>query len=685
MDPAKSKPNTYASADHNVDRAVHGLGTLPTWALPGIAGRPASDDEKAAIAISRDERDKEFWQRAKATIMEKSLDFQDMEDEFHGTMPAATGHEPTESEPTESEPAEHEPGDFEINIDPSDLIFDMPEAPQVEVEEKDRGGDALVQTFYEGPARCKCCTNWVEKPPPRIPEATQDRYDQAAIRIYKKKGGTKTYGSILGQRIEEIEIQSPVIIKAIQPLLTEVGMPVHSERHGLLMSSPFKELYFAHSKILNLVQQHEPGSLERTHLDVLAQTLDELFADVSREVSELNFEKRASFQYLWTLFPKDIIVYSRVDGQDRLYQVITSEQYKACIHVGCRYVGFNGVRFGARTNFTIQGFNDYKLVSELPVFPLGFHPDPDLEERLADRGSRVLDFQGTSYRNYNGSAKAAKDDDGEEYDKDDELKSYHVTGRVIIDPFAFEKFEPGCVTVLEKMEGAKERSEAEKSEQSSMSAIFCDLARESRKGLRPTIEAQRLNTTRLRKHRECLCLLSPMLPGFSLKINKWHKSLDSPQRNEIVAVHNILAMFRHLEYYQGIIFLTTTTNLLGSIDEAFLSRTNLHIRFPALSAASRRAIWSNFLGRLHFFDPSSIARDDDPGTQPVATYALDLGPEDLDSLAEWNLNGREIKNIVKNAHLICHYSHLNISLDRLMEAIHITTPFAGKVSPDSGA
>ncbi|KAL8960243.1 MAG: hypothetical protein Q9193_003018 [Seirophora villosa] len=47
------------------DRAVHGLGTLPTWALPGAAGRPTSDDEKAAIAIARDERDKKFWQRAK--------------------------------------------------------------------------------------------------------------------------------------------------------------------------------------------------------------------------------------------------------------------------------------------------------------------------------------------------------------------------------------------------------------------------------------------------------------------------------------------------------------------------------------------------------------------------------------------------------------------------------------------
>ncbi|KAL9041607.1 MAG: hypothetical protein Q9180_001168 [Flavoplaca navasiana] len=169
----------------------------------------------------------------------------------------------------------------------------------------------------------------------------------------------------------------------------------------------------------------------------------------------------------------------------------------------------------------MQEFNGYRLIRELPVFPLGFHSDPDLEGRLADRGSRVLDFQGTSHRNYNGSAKAAKEDDEEEYDKEEELKSYHVTGRVIIDPFAFEKFEPGCVTELEKVEGVKEGSEAEKSVQRSMSAIFCDLAKESRKGLRPSIEAQQLNTTRLRKHRDCLCLMSPMLPGFSLKVKEW--------------------------------------------------------------------------------------------------------------------------------------------------------------------
>ncbi|KAL8726958.1 MAG: hypothetical protein Q9166_006379 [cf. Caloplaca sp. 2 TL-2023] len=196
----------------------------------------------------------------------------------------------------------------------------------IDTEENNRGNNPLIQTFYKGPPRCKCCINWVEKQPAQIPEATKERYEQAAIRIYKRKGGDKTYGGIFGQQIEEIEIQSPVIIKAIQPLLAEVGLPVYEKRKGLLISRPFRELYFARSKILRLVQQHEPGSEERTHLDICGQTLDELFADVSKEVTQLNAKEMTTCKWLWTLFPKDMILYSRVDNQDRLYQVIYVER-----------------------------------------------------------------------------------------------------------------------------------------------------------------------------------------------------------------------------------------------------------------------------------------------------------------------------------------------------------------------
>lgn len=46
-------------------RASHGSSTLPKWALPGEAGRPMSDDEKASLAVARDHRDEEFWRRVK--------------------------------------------------------------------------------------------------------------------------------------------------------------------------------------------------------------------------------------------------------------------------------------------------------------------------------------------------------------------------------------------------------------------------------------------------------------------------------------------------------------------------------------------------------------------------------------------------------------------------------------------
>ncbi|KAL8964522.1 MAG: hypothetical protein Q9183_004394, partial [Haloplaca sp. 2 TL-2023] len=47
------------------DRSIYGLGTLPKWALPGAAGRPMNEEERAAMTLARDARDRKFWERAK--------------------------------------------------------------------------------------------------------------------------------------------------------------------------------------------------------------------------------------------------------------------------------------------------------------------------------------------------------------------------------------------------------------------------------------------------------------------------------------------------------------------------------------------------------------------------------------------------------------------------------------------
>ena len=86
-----------------------------------------------------------------------------------------------------------------------------------------------------------------------------------------------------------------------------------------------------------------------------------------------------------------------------------------------------------------------------------------------------------------------------------------------------------------------------------------------------------------------------------------------------------------LEYYQGTIFLTT--NRVSSVDHAFRSRVDLLLPYPDLDSDARLRIWENFVERT--------GRD-----------RFDIDEEALERLAQFQLNGREIKNLVKSVQLL---------------------------------
>lgn len=69
----------------------------------------------------------------------------------------------------------------------------------------------------------------------------------------------------------------------------------------------------------------------------------------------------------------------------------------------CRYVGFNGMTFGwSTTTILIKGFTGIRKISSLPVYPIGFHTDEGLEERLVARGRKVLEYQDIVHCDYQG-------------------------------------------------------------------------------------------------------------------------------------------------------------------------------------------------------------------------------------------------------------------------------------------
>lgn len=85
------------------------------------------------------------------------------------------------------------------------------------------------------------------------------------------------------------------------------------------------------------------------------------------------------------------------------------------------------------------------------------------------------------------------------------------------------------------------------------------------------------------------------------------------------------------EYYRGILFLTT--NRLRTMDIAFQSRVSLAVEFHALGPEQRKQIWRIFIDRL---DPSEIRAKAELTSR-------------LDAIKDWDLNGRQIFNVLKMA------------------------------------
>lgn len=130
---------------------------------------------------------------------------------------------------------------------------------------------------------------------------------------------------------------------------------------------------------------------------------------------------------------------------------------------------------------------------------------------------------------------------------------------------------------------------------------------------------------------------------------------DNIVRTELVSI-----FLRELEYFRGIVFLTT--NLLVNIDEAFPSRIHIHLLYPPLSETSRAAVWTNFLYRSQ---RRALEGVDLKGTSIDKIAGDTVSLADIGVLARWNFNGREVKNVVKAAQTWCICKGFEMDLARL--------------------
>jgi hypothetical protein len=81
------------------------------------------------------------------------------------------------------------------------------------------------------------------------------------------------------------------------------------------------------------------------------------------------------------------------------------------------------------------------------------------------------------------------------------------------------------------------------------------------------------------------------------------------QRTSYHDTHNRLVtiFLRKLEYYQGILFLTSNRGI--QFDNAILSRIHLIIKYENLTREFRRDLWSNFLSKAYTMKEPAVVEE----------------------------------------------------------------------------
>lgn len=98
------------------------------------------------------------------------------------------------------------------------------------------------------------------------------------------------------------------------------------------------------------------------------------------------------------------------------------------------------------------------------------------------------------------------------------------------------------------------------------------------------------------------------------------RTIHDIHRNALVSI-----FLRLLEYFQGILFLTT--NRVETFDDAFQSRIHVALRYGDLTSKAKRSIWKMFLERVRAIEGVRIAS---------------FSEEDYDMLSRHTLNGRQV-------------------------------------------
>lgn len=183
------------------------------------------------------------------------------------------------------------------------------------------------------------------------------------------------------------------------------------------------------------------------------------------------------------------------------------------------------------------------------------------------------------------------------------------------------------------------------------------------------------------------------------------------EKREVHDIHRnaLVSIFlRLLEYFQGILFLTT--NRVETFDDAFQSRIHVALRYGELTAKAKKAVWKMFLDKVGVMEvaeaeaeaeararetgkangvkqgskESNEAIDEkQPAGKSAATSTV-WTEDDYDRLARNSLNGRQIKNAVRTAQALAVNEKQKLSMEHIRRVLEVAQSFEQDLKGGTG-
>jgi hypothetical protein len=125
--------------------------------------------------------------------------------------------------------------------------------------------------------------------------------------------------------------------------------------------------------------------------------------------------------------------------------------------------------------------------------------------------------------------------------------------------------------------------------------------------------------------------------------------LEKRATGDVVRNGMVSIFLRLLEYHQGVMFLTT--NRVEEFDPAFYSRISVALRYETLSTQAREQIWRNLLSAAGVHDM------------------------DVSQLATHDLNGRQIKNLIRLSQSLARQQGVPVSMVHVQNCLTVGREF----------